>query len=386
MFNRELIRKLQQKQTPFYYYDLNLLQETLRQLKQAAGRYGYRIHYALKANANDRILQVIRQFELGADCVSGNEVRKALEAGFPPEEIAFAGVGKTDKEIEFALKNNIFAFNVESIQELQVIDEIAGRLNKTAPVALRINPDLEANTHHYITTGKEENKFGIYITRLEEALNVLAGLKHLHFVGLHFHIGSQITDLEVFANLARRVNDIQQQLTALGWNPAHLNLGGGLGIDYQQPDVHPIPDFPAYFAAIHRHLKPLPGQTVHFELGRSVVGQCGSLITRVLYVKTGVKTRFAVVDAGMTELIRPALYHAYHHIQNLTGRGEEQPYDVVGPICESSDFFGKSVRLPEVRRGDLLAIRSTGAYAEVMASNYNLRQKAPAVYSDELDF
>ncbi len=384
MFSTELIEKFKSLPTPFYYYDLDLLERTLKTLQQYAHQYGYKIHYALKANANERILERIRNYGLGADCVSGNEVKRALEVGFPSQEIAFAGVGKADWEIELALRNNIFAFNCESIQELEVINEIARRLGKTAPVALRINPDVEANTHHYITTGKEENKFGIYITRLDEALEVLAGAENLRFMGLHFHIGSQITDLGVFQNLAEKVNDIQSHLQKKGWTPEHLNLGGGLGIDYQHPNGHSIPDFQGYFETIHRYLKPLPGQVVHFELGRSVVGQCGALITRVLYVKTGVRTRFAVVDAGMTELIRPALYHAYHKIENLTGNGPIQTYDVVGPICESSDFFGKAVELPEVRRGDLLAIRSTGAYAEVMASHYNLRDKAKAIYSDDL--
>ncbi len=384
MFNRDLIEKFKLLATPFYYYDLNLLEENLKTLQKYSRQYGYKIHYALKANANKPILELVHRYGFGADCVSGNEVKRALELGFPAGEIAFAGVGKTDREIRFALENNIFAFNCESVQELEVINRIAGEVGRIAPVALRINPDLEANTHHYITTGKEENKFGIHISRLEEALNILSGLKHLNFLGLHFHIGSQITDLEVFKNLALRVNEIQAQLRRKGITPQHLNLGGGLGIDYRNPEENLFPDYQRYFATIRKYLKPLPGQTVHFELGRSVVGQCGSLITRVLYVKTGVKTRFAVVDAGMTELIRPALYHAYHKIVNLTGSGPTKTYDVVGPICESSDFLGKGVELPEVRRGDLLAVCSTGAYAEVMASNYNLREKARAIYSNEL--
>lgn len=384
MFDQQLIKKFQDLPTPFYYYDLALLRDTLALLKKSADAHQYEVHYALKANANKRILKIIRDYGFGADCVSGNEVKRALEIGFPASKIMFAGVGKTDAEILFALKNNIRCFNCESSQELEVIDELAGELGVVAPVALRINPDLDAGTHEYITTGRDEDKFGIHLQNLEHAVEVLRNSPNLRLLGLHFHIGSQIRDLGVFRDLAIKVNEIQEWFAERGFEMEILNLGGGLGIDYESPDEHPVADFEHYFSIIHEALKRRPGQSVHFELGRSVVAQCGALISRVLYVKQGVHKQFAVIDAGMTELLRPALYQAYHKIENLTGQGPLKKYDVVGPICESSDFIGKNVLLPEIRRGDLLAIRSTGAYAEVMVSRYNLRAPAPAVYSDDI--
>lgn len=384
MFNPSLIQKFQSLETPFYYYDLQLLEQTLSRAKKIADGLGFKIHYALKANNNDRILQIIKDLGFGADCVSGNEIAKALEIGFTPEEIVFAGVGKTDKEIRLALKNRIHCFNCESLQEMEVLDQLAGEMTTTAPIALRINPDLDAKTHHYITTGLEENKFGIYFEDLEKAFSLLKRFKHLNLIGLHVHIGSQVTDLQVFKGLCVRVNKMQSWLNEHHISIEHVNVGGGLGIDYHHPDQQAVPDFESYFGVFRQFLEPLPNQTVHFELGRALVGQCGSLISRVIYVKTGVRTKFAILDAGMTELIRPALYQSYHKIENLTGTGAEEKYDVVGPICESADCFGKAVTLPETQRGDLMAIRSTGAYTEVMASQYNLRDRAPAVYSDEL--
>ncbi len=384
MFNPTLVQKFQSLETPFYYYDLELLEQTLSRAKKIADGHGYKVHYALKANSNDRMLQMIKDHGLGADCVSGNEIAKALDVGFAADEIVFAGVGKTDKEIRLALENRIHCFNCESLPEMEVLDQLAGEINTTTPIALRINPDLDAKTHHYITTGLEENKFGIYFEDLEEALSLLNSLKRLKLIGLHFHIGSQVTDLQVFKGLCLRVNKLQHWLKDHHTTIQHVNVGGGLGIDYHHPDKHAIPDFESYFQVFQKFLEPLPGQTVHFELGRALVGQCGSLISRVLYVKNGVHTNFAILDAGMTELIRPALYQSYHKIENLTGTGAEEKYDVVGPICESSDCFGKGVTLPKTQRGDLFAIRSTGAYTEVMASQYNLRDLAPAVYSDGL--
>ena len=385
IFSSRRIEQFRHIKTPFYYYDMELLEENLKTLTTLARQYGYHIHYALKANANIPLLGLIRRYGLGADCVSGSEIDRALHAGFAPKSIVFAGVGKRDDEIIFALQNDIFAFNCESLQELEVINQLAGQLGKTARVALRLNPDVDPHTHEYITTGKEENKFGIPHTQIDEALAIVKRSAHLELIGLHFHIGSQITDMAVFRQLALQVNAIQKTIADKGFTLPHLNLGGGLGIDYEDPDAHPIPDYSHYFDTIASHLEPLPGQQVHFELGRAVVGQCGTLITRVLYVKEGLKKRFAVVDAGMTDLIRPALYRAYHKIQNLTGSGEEKRYDVVGPVCESSDFLGKDVPLPEVRRGDILAVRSAGAYGQVMASHYNLRDFPGEVYSNMLE-
>jgi diaminopimelate decarboxylase len=384
MFDKQTIEKFSSLTTPFYYYDLNLLDQNLIELKKISAIYGYKIHYALKANADEKILKKIKDSGFGADCVSGNEVKKSLDCGFPRAEIVFAGVGKTDQEIFFALENNIFCLNCESLQELEVVNSLAKNMNKTATIALRLNPNLDAETHHYITTGREENKFGIPHRDIEHAVDYLKDLSNLNLIGLHFHIGSQISNMEIYKNLCLAVNELQIQLSERGISLSHLNLGGGLGVDYENPDDNPVPDYGSFFQTFKQYLNPLPGQTVHFELGRALVGQCGTLISRVLYVKKGIATQFAVIDAGMTELIRPALYQAYHKIENLTSSAVPCTYDVVGPVCESADFLGKAVRLPETKRGDLLAIRTAGAYARVMASQYNMREPAKVVYSDEI--
>ena len=360
--------------TPFYFYDLNLLDRTLSEIKRTARDDRFRVHYAVKANANPGILRRIQAAGLGVDAVSGGEIRAALEAGFRNSDIVFAGVGKTDAEIIMALEEGIGCFNVESTAELMVIDEIASGMGKKATIALRVNPDIDAHTHEYITTGLAENKFGINLDRLDAVIELARSLPAIELTGLHFHIGSQITETEPFVMLCEVINRLQADLEKKGIELKHLNVGGGLGIDYADPDRHPIPDFESYFKTFRNHLHLRQGQQVHFELGRSVVAQCGSLITRVLYVKEGSSKRFAIVDAGMTDLIRPALYNAHHKIENLSSpEGELHHYDVVGPICESSDVFGTGEMLPAIRRGDLLALRSAGAYGEIMASQYNCR-------------
>ena len=371
-------------ETPFYHYDLTLLRETLKSLTGESQKYGFEVHYALKANVTDEILKIIRDYLPGADCVSGNEVKKAIESGFDAAKVVFAGVGKSDKEMDFALAHDIFCFNCESLQELEVLNERAGLLSKTARIALRINPGVNANTHHYITTGLEENKFGINAWELPEVIEALKSLRNLKFDGLHFHIGSQITDLEPFRSLCLKVNEMQDWFDSHHIHLNHINVGGGLGVDYHSPDTAAIPDFAAYFKLFDDFLELKPNQKLHFELGRAVVAQCGSLISKVLFIKNGIKTNFAILDAGMTELIRPALYQSYHKIENLSAAylTADVMYDVVGPICESSDCFGKAMPLPATRRGDLMAIRSTGAYGEVMASQYNLREKAQPYFLD----
>ncbi|EOS17389.1 MULTISPECIES: diaminopimelate decarboxylase [Parabacteroides] len=378
------IDKLKALPTPFYYYDVKLLQDTLDMVKNEAGKYGYHAHYAVKANANPRILSIIAENGLGADCVSGGEVKAALDAGFPADKIVFAGVGKADWEINLGLDNDIFCFNVESAVELEIIDELAAARNKVASVALRINPEVDAHTHAKITTGMKENKFGINLSQLGQVLDNLANLKNVKLIGIHFHIGSQITDMSAFRNLVIRVNEIQEDLEARGIRIENVNFGGGLGIDYYHPNHLPIPAFDNYFAVFNKLLKVRPGQQVHFEPGRSVVAQCGTLISKVLYVKEGETKKFAILDAGFTELIRPAMYDAYHRIENISSDEEVELYDVVGPICESSDVFGKDVELNKAHRGDLIALRSAGAYGEVMASQYNCRQLPKAYYSDTI--
>ena len=378
------INKFEGLVTPFYYYDVELLQETLNTVKSEAGRYGYHVHYAVKANANPRILSVIAKNGLGADCVSGGEVSAALEAGFSADRIVFAGVGKADWEINLGLENDIFCFNVESAAELEVINSLAAAQNKVARVALRINPEVDAHTHAKITTGMKENKFGINLSLLGQVLDNLPRLEHVKLIGIHCHIGSQITDMSAFRNLAIRVNEIQDELETRGIYVEHLNFGGGLGIDYYHPNHLPIPSFDNYFAVFDKLLELRPGQQVHFEPGRSVVAQCGTLISRALYVKAGETKQFAILDAGFTELIRPAMYNAYHRIENISSDEATELYDVVGPICESSDVFGKDVELNKVHRGDFIALRSAGAYGEVMASQYNCRKLPKAYYSDTI--
>jgi diaminopimelate decarboxylase len=378
MFSAEQIKKFQHTPTPFYFYDLDLLNRTLDSLKKESEKYGYHVHYALKANANDEILSAIQRSGLGADCVSGNEVKKASEFKFV--NIFFAGVGKSDEEINIALEKNISCFNCESLQEIEVINELAQKKNKIAPIAFRINPNVNANTHKYITTGLEENKFGINLWELEEVVKHTQQLKNIKIIGIHFHIGSQITDLSAFKSLCLRANEIQSWFVSHKIALEHINVGGGLGVDYHDPDKNSIPDFASYFSLFKQFLELRPKQTLHFEIGRAIVAQCGSLISKVLYVKKGVSTNFVILDAGMTELIRPALYQSYHKIENISSKGAPVKYDVVGPICESSDCFGKAMILSETKRGDLVAIRTTGAYGEVMASQYNLREKVKAVY------
>ncbi len=378
------VDKFKALQTPFYYYNVELLQETLDMVKTEAGKYGYHVHYAIKANANPRILQLIAQNGFGADCVSGGEVQAALDAGFPAGKIVFAGVGKADWEINLGLDNDIFCFNVESLAELEIIDELAAAKGKTAAVALRINPEVDAHTHAKITTGMKENKFGINLSQLGMVLDRLAELKFVKLIGIHCHIGSQITDMAAFRGLTIRVNEIQDELAARGLQVENLNFGGGLGIDYYHPNHLPVPAFDNYFAVFNKLLQPRPGQQVHFEPGRSIVAQCGNLISRVLYVKEGETKNFCILDAGFTELLRPAMYDAYHRIENISNDEPVAKYDVVGPICESSDVFGKEVELNKAHRGDFIALRSAGAYGEVMASQYNCRQLPKAYYSDTI--
>lgn len=368
-------------ETPFYYYDMDLLRSTLSEAASVSGRYGYKVHYAVKANANSEILDEVRRAGLGVDCVSGNEIKAALRSGFDPSGIVFAGVGKTDREIVTALKAGISCFNVESAAELEVIDEVAGIMGVKADVAFRVNPNVNAHTHHYITTGLEENKFGIGLWELESIIAKAEQLPNVNLEGLHFHIGSQILEMGPFRELCNRINGIQKDLEARRISIRSINVGGGLGIDYIRPDENPVPDFESYFGTFAKYLELREGQELHFELGRALVAQCGTLITKVSYVKEGQHKKFAIVDAGMNDLIRPALYQAYHKIENLSSDGPEDRYDVVGPVCESSDCFGKEVQLPQPSRGDLLAIRSAGAYGQIMAMRYNLRDLAQAYYS-----
>ena len=367
--------------TPFYYYDLPLLRRTLDAVQEQLDRNpAFRMHYAVKANFNPRILKEIAARGFGADCVSGGEIRAALEAGFPAEGIVYAGVGKSDEEILLALRAGISRFNVESSAELEVLDELAAREGCVAPVSLRINPDIGAHTHAGITTGLAENKFGINYEQLDEVMDLALSLPHIRFCGLHFHIGSQILDMMDFSALCNRINELVVRLQRGGRPVGDINVGGGLGINYQHPNHLPVADFAAYFDTFRKHLRLPMGTTVHFELGRSLVAPCGSLIARVLYVKQGTHKQFAIIDGSMTELVRPAMYRAYHRVENLTSDEPEEVYDVVGPVCESSDVFVKEMAIDKCRRGDFVAIRSAGAYGESMASRYNCHSLPEAYF------
>ena len=377
------VEKFQNIETPFYYYDTDLLRQTLKTINAEAGKHdNFIVHYAIKANANPKVLNIINQAGLGADCVSGGEVQRSLESGFPAERIVFAGVGKADWEINLALDADIYCFNVESIPELEVINELAGKKGKKANVAFRINPDVGAHTHANITTGLAENKFGISLQDIDKVIEIAQGMENITFVGLHFHIGSQILDMGDFEALCNRINDLQDTFERKHIRIENINVGGGLGISYDHPNRLPIPNFKEYFETYAHHLKLRPWQKLHFELGRAVVAQMGTLVTRCLYVKQGNHKQFAIVDAGMSDLIRPALYQAFHKIENISSDEAEDTYDVVGPICESSDVFAKAIDLNACHRGDLLALRSAGAYGEIMASQYNCR-KLPEGYMTE---
>lgn len=378
------VNKFAAIQTPFYYYDLETLRATLAEINTQTADSNFQVHYAMKANVNPSVLKTIKDAGLGADCVSGGEVQAALDAGISNSKVVFAGVGKADWEINLGLDNDIFCFNVESIPELEVINELAGAKGKTASVALRINPNVSAHTHHYITTGLSENKFGINLSELDKVTDLVLTLPNIKMVGIHFHIGSQITDMSSFQDLCIKVNELQEYFESKSVKLQHVNVGGGLGISYEHPNHLSIPDFESYFKVFRKYLILRPGQTLHFELGRAVVAQCGSLISRVLYVKEGTSKKFAILDAGFTELIRPALYQAYHRIENLSSELPEEEYDVVGPICESSDTFAKEYSMNKTKRGDIIALRSAGAYGEIMASQYNLRKLPKAYTSDDL--
>lgn len=380
------VDKFEALETPFYYYDVNLLKETLSTVSAEAAKYdGFHVHYAIKANFNSRLLRVVAESGIGADCVSGGEVLAAIAAGIPASKVVFAGVGKTDKEIAASLDAGIFCFNVESLPEIDAIEALAAERGVVAQVAIRVNPNVAAHTHANITTGLAENKFGVNYEQLNEVIDCVESKEHLKLVGLHFHIGSQILDMNDFVALCEKVNELQRMLKETrGLVLPNINVGGGLGVRYDAPEEYPVPDFAHYFETYAKYLHRYEGQQVHFELGRSIVAQCGSLITRVTYVKKGTRKQFAIVDAGMNDLLRPALYGAHHKIENLSSSAAEETYDVVGPVCESSDVFDKDIKLPETRRGDFLALRTAGAYGEAMAFGYNCRALPGAVFSDEL--
>ena len=385
MLSRQVAAKLGTYETPFYLYDVELLRRTLENVTSVASNYGYRIHYAIKANFDARLLEIIREYGLGIDCASGNEIRCAIEAGFDPKSIVYAGVGKRDKELRYAIEQGIMAINCESTEELHVVDALAREAGKVVDVALRINPDIDPKTNHCIDTGQADSKFGISYEDILAGVEDIRSLRNLNVVGMHLHIGSQIRELHVFENMCNKVNAIVDNLTSLGFDLRFVDVGGGLGINYDLPENEPIPNFASLFAIVNSHLN-VGSREVHFEFGRSIVGECGELITRVLFNKTTATGRkLVIVDASMTELIRPALYGSYHNIENITSASDQrEKYTIVGTACESTDVFDENISLPLTRRGDLLTIKSAGAYGMSMASRYNLHDLPGAVYSDRL--
>ena len=391
MMDSNIIDALDRVATPFYYYDMDLFRRTVDHVAGLASQYDVKVHYAVKANVERRLLEYISSKGFGADCVSGNEVLHAHDCGFPADKIVYAGVGKSDKEIYNALMLGIEAFNCESLQEIYVINEMAHKYGRKANVSVRINPDIDAHTHKYVTTGLYENKFGISQHEFDKLIEILKKSEHINFIGLHFHIGSQITRVEeVYGLECRRVNEIVAYFERNGLKVSNINLGGGLGVDYDDPDENPIADFDTWFRTIRENIVCSEDQCVHVEPGRSLVAHCATLISRVLFVKSGETKNFLIMDAGMNDLIRPAFYGAYHKIENLSAEMRtffptHQAYDIVGPVCESSDVWGAGRLLPLSVRGDLMAIRSTGAYGQVMASRYNMKDLAPSVFSDRLD-
>ena len=385
MLSRQVADKLAKYETPFYLYDIELLNQTLESLMSIANKYNYKIHYAIKANYDARLLQIIRKHGVGIDCASGNEVRCAIEAGFDPKTIVYAGVGKRDKEIRYAIEQNILAINCESIEEIELVNQFAAEAGKVVNIALRVNPDIDPKTNHCIDTGQADSKFGISYEEILSEVESIRALKNIEVIGMHIHIGSQIRELHVFENMCNKVNVIVDNLTKLGFEIEFVDVGGGLGINYDMPENEPIPNFASVFAIIKQHLK-VGNREVHFEFGRSIVAQCGELITKVLYNKTtATGRRLVIVDGSMTELIRPALYGSYHNIENITSESEQRlKYTIVGTACESTDVFDENISLPLTKRGDLLTIKSAGAYGMSMASRYNQHDLPAAVYSDEL--
>lgn len=385
MLSRKIAQSLLPLETPFYLYDMGLLRLTLESAVAMAARYGFVLHYAVKANYDPRVLKMIREFGLGADCASGGEVRCAIEAGFDPSKIVYAGVGKKDSEIRYAIEQGIFAINCESLEEISVVDRIASEFGRKVRIALRVNPDIDPKTNHCIDTGQADSKFGISYEEILANAPLIQSYKNVEVRGMHLHIGSQIRELHVFEYLCNKVNVIVENLVGLGFTLDFVDVGGGLGINYDVPENEPVPNFASVFAIINSHLN-VGGREVHFEFGRAIVGQCGELITRVLYNKTTATGRkLVIVDSSMTELIRPALYGSYHNIENITSDAQKsERYTIVGTACESTDKFDENVTLPETHRGDLLTIKSAGAYGQSMSSTYNLHPLPRSVYSDEL--
>ncbi len=373
--------------TPFYCYSAATLERHYRVFAESFSDVPSLVCFALKANSNQAVIATLAKLGAGADIVSGGELSRALAAGVPANKIVFSGIGKTREEMAAALKANIYCFNVESEPELRVLSEVAASMSATAPVSVRVNPDVDAKTHAKIATGKSENKFGIPISRAREVYAEAAKLPGLRVTGIDMHIGSQIVELSPFDNATALMAELARDLRAAGHKIEHLDLGGGLGIPYQTNNTPPpLPS--EYAEVVKKHTKGLDAKLV-FEVGRMIVGNAGILVSRVIYWKQGEAKNFLIVDAAMNDLIRPTLYEAYHEIMPVAEPAQNAAWvtaDVVGPVCESGDYLALGRRLPEMKEGDLVAVMTAGAYGAVQASTYNTRALVPEVLVREGEY
>jgi diaminopimelate decarboxylase len=364
--------------TPFYCYSTAALADNYRAYERTLGALGVGIYYSLKANSNQAVIRTLGTLGAGADVVSVGEMHRALKAGIPADRIVFAGVGKTELEMEAALKAGIHQFNVESFGELETLNAVASRMGVAAPVTLRINPDVDARTHAKISTGKAENKFGIDIDHAAQFYSAAARMPGIRILGLAVHIGSQLTDLAPYRAAFMKIAELARTLRKAGLPVERIDLGGGIGIAYRDEATIDLKD---YAALVNELIAPL-GTSIEIEPGRSIVGNAGLLVARIINVKQGVSRKFVIVDAAMNDLIRPSLYDAYHDITPVAQPPSDAPVercDVVGPVCETGDRFAEQRPLPPVKPGDLVAFATAGAYGAVMASTYNTRLPAAEV-------
>ncbi len=373
--------------TPFYVYSTATLTRHFKLFDEALAPLEHLVCYAMKANSNQAVLRLMASLGAGVDVVSGGEYRRAKAAGFPGERIVFSGIGKTAEEMELAIQSGIRQFNLESEPEMHLLNAVATRLGKHVPVTVRVNPDVDAKTHEKIATGKAENKFGIPISRAREVYAEIAGLPGLDAIGIDVHIGSQLTDLEPFEQAYLKVAELTHALRADGHDIRRLDLGGGLGIPYERSNV--APPLPTEYGDVVKRTVGDLGCEIEIEPGRLIAGNAGLLVSSVIYVKSGEDRKFLILDAAMNDLIRPAMYGAYHDIIPViepSAGGEQTPYDVVGPVCESGDTFTKGRDLPLLYADDMVAFRSAGAYGAVMSSEYNTRPLIPEVLVHEHQF
>lgn len=384
MFNKFLLNKFNSIKTPFYYYNLDILNKNISELFSSLEKTN-KVHFALKSNSNKKLLKILKLSGLGIDAVSSNEIKRAIEVGFSPRDIVFAGVGKSDDEIHYALQKEISYLNCESFEEIDVINEISKNMNKIADISIRINPSIKTGTHKNIETGNKNNKFGIDLNDIGLVIERIKDLNNISVVGFHFHLGSQIDSDTPFLKLCEVANEMNDLFYKKNLIVKHINVGGGLSIDYKDPINNQVSDFKNFYKIFNQNLRLKENQNIHSELGRSIIGQCGFLVSKVLFNKKSYGRNYLIVDAGMNDLMRPALYNSFHKILNISSKNLNfKKYDVVGPVCESSDVFATDYELPISSRNDIIIICSTGAYGESMSSNYNLRNSLKSYFSDSI--